>query len=61
MIDELEKIRKEAVVACSGLYPGAFQDSLRKSTKYVNQDSRCPGRDLNRAPPEYSSSALLLC
>jgi hypothetical protein len=28
--------------------------------KYLSHDSRCPGRDTNRAPPEHKSEALLL-
>jgi hypothetical protein len=37
MNDELERIRKEAVVVSSGLYPGILQERLRKSTKNVNR------------------------
>jgi hypothetical protein len=28
---------------------------MRKSTKSLSRDSRCPGRDSNSAPPEYKS------
>jgi hypothetical protein len=33
----------------------------RKIARNLSQDSRCPGRDSNRAPPEYKSRALPLC
>jgi hypothetical protein len=28
-------------------------EELRIITELLSQDSRCPGRDLNQAPPEY--------
>jgi hypothetical protein len=33
-------------------------EELRTATKFLNQDSRSPGRDLNPRPPEYESGAL---
>jgi hypothetical protein len=33
---------------------------LRKTMKNFAQDSHCPWRDSNGAPPEYESAALLL-
>jgi hypothetical protein len=35
-------------------------DEMRKSTKSLNQDSRCPGWDSNGALPEYMSELLPL-
>jgi hypothetical protein len=32
-------------------YPGIRLAELRKTAKNFNQDSRCPGRDLNPGPP----------
>jgi hypothetical protein len=33
-------------------------EGLRKNTKNLSQDSRCPGRDLNLGPPEYEAGVL---
>jgi hypothetical protein len=60
MNDELEVIWNEAVVAYFGHYPGLCLEGVRRVTKNLNQGSRCPGRDSNRAPSEYESGALLL-
>jgi hypothetical protein len=58
MSDELERIWKEAVVSLLRYYRGILLERLRKITKNLSQDSRCPGRNLNPAPPEYGSRAL---
>jgi hypothetical protein len=51
MIDELEWIWKEAVY--SMYYLGTFMEGLRKTTRNISQESRSPGRDTNREPPEH--------
>jgi hypothetical protein len=38
-------------------YPSIRLEELRSATKFLNQDSRSPGRDLNPRPPEYESGA----
>jgi hypothetical protein len=35
-------------------------EGLKKATERISQDPLCPGRDLNRASPEYKSRALPL-
>jgi hypothetical protein len=55
-----ERIWNEAVVTLSRYYPIIFKKGLRKPTKCLSQDSRCPGQDSNREPPESNSKALLL-
>jgi hypothetical protein len=40
-------------------YAGILVEGLRKTMKTFNQDSRCSGRNSNRAPPEYKSEAFL--
>jgi hypothetical protein len=56
-MDELERIRKEAVVAKFKVLAQHFH-GLRKTTKILSQDSRSPGRDLNAGPPEYEAEVL---
>jgi hypothetical protein len=52
MIDEVERITREAVVAYSRYYPRICLDGLRKTTENLSQNSRCPGRSVNaRIPP----------
>jgi hypothetical protein len=51
MIDELERICKEAVVAYFRYYPRICLQGLRKIIKHLSQDSRCRSRESNRAPP----------
>jgi hypothetical protein len=38
-------------------YPGICLEGLRKTSKDIGQDSRCPGSDSNQASPEYMSEA----
>jgi hypothetical protein len=52
----IEKDVMEAVV----VYPDSCQEGPRKTKKYLRQDSRYPGRNLNQAFPEYKSEALHL-
>jgi hypothetical protein len=59
-INELEGIRKEAIVPYSRSYTGVSLEGLRKTTKNLNQGGRCSGRDLNRPPPEFKSRVLPL-
>jgi hypothetical protein len=58
--DELEKIREEAIIVQLKYNPGISLEELRKTTNDLRQNSLCPDRDSNRAPPEYKSRALPL-
>lgn len=53
-------IRKEAVVAYSNYYGGICLEDMRKNTKIIIQDSRCPSENSNRVHPKYKSRALPL-
>jgi hypothetical protein len=53
MSDELERIWKEAIVDQSSYCSDIFMEELRKTKKNLDEDSRCPGRDSNRAPHEH--------
>jgi hypothetical protein len=59
IIDDLERIWAEAVVACSRYYADI---GLRTEENHeiISQDSRYPGRDSNRASPEYTFRMLPL-
>lgn len=39
-------------------YTNIYLEGLRKSTKDISQDVRCPNRDMNRSSPEYKSEVL---
>jgi hypothetical protein len=56
MISELQRTWKEAVVAqlyaLSRNLSGGYEENQETS-----QDSRCPGRDTNRARPEHNPEA----
>jgi hypothetical protein len=41
-------------------YSSTFFKGLRKTMIKLSQDSRCPGWDSNRAPPEYKTRVLQL-
>jgi hypothetical protein len=58
MINELERIWKEAAVVYSRYYPGTCFVGLRKITNNLSQDSRSPGRDLNPGPTKYEAGVL---
>jgi hypothetical protein len=62
MIDELERICKEAVMASSRYYsyPGVCLEELRKTSRNLTQYSWCSGRYSNQVPSEHSSKALRL-
>jgi hypothetical protein len=51
MNDEMERIRKEAVMTLSTYYPNIFLKELKKTTNNLKQDSQCPGRDSKGASP----------
>jgi hypothetical protein len=53
MIDELERIWEEAVVAQAKHYPIIYLDGLRKNMKNLIQDSWYPSCDLNQACPKF--------
>jgi hypothetical protein len=42
MNEELERIRKEAVFVYSRYYGDIFLEELRKTTKILSQNLRCP-------------------
>jgi hypothetical protein len=50
---------KEVAVAYSMHYPNICLERLRKTTKYINQDTRYPCRNSKRTLPEYNARALL--
>jgi hypothetical protein len=58
MVDELEMIRNEVIVAYSRYYPRICLDGLRKTTETVCEENLCLGRDSNSALTEYKSSVL---
>jgi hypothetical protein len=41
-------------------YPNISLEGLKKITKNISKDNRCPDWDSNTAPPEYKSRALSL-
>jgi hypothetical protein len=41
-------------------YPSICLEGLRKPMKDLSEDSRCPGRDLNRTPTENEVSSNLV-
>jgi len=56
--DELEKKRKEVVVAYFRYYPGIWLDGLRKNMENPNHDSWSFGKDSNLGLPEYKAALL---
>jgi hypothetical protein len=57
---EMEGISEKAVVTQSRHYSGVCEEILRKTTEYLSQDSRYPGRDSDPVPPEEESGTLPL-
>jgi hypothetical protein len=53
-----ESVCKEETVAYSRYHLGICLEGLRETVEHLV--SRCPGRDSNRAPPEYRFRALKL-
>lgn len=53
MNNELEMNWREAIVASTTHYPNICLEGLRKYTKDLIQDNRCPVRYSNRIPSEY--------
>jgi hypothetical protein len=39
---------------------GTYLEGIRKTTKYLSQDSRSPSRDFNPGPPKYKSWVLTI-
>jgi hypothetical protein len=60
MNGEFERIWKDAVVAHWRYYPDIFPDRPKKTMENLNQVSRCPDIDSDRASPELNSRALPL-
>jgi hypothetical protein len=60
MVNDMQRVWNEAAVTWSGYYSGIFLKGLRKTTKNVSFDSRCPGRDSNWAPPKFKPRTLYL-
>jgi hypothetical protein len=59
IMDELERILKEAAVASSRYYPRTCLKGLRKTKKYLRR-SVVSAQNSKQAPPEYECGALLL-
>jgi hypothetical protein len=57
MIEELEGIWKETVIA----YRGICLEELRKTTIAFSQDTWYSGLNLNLAPPNFLSEAIQPC
>jgi hypothetical protein len=55
---ELKRYWEEEVVGNLKHFPVILLEGLRKTTKYLSQDSRSPGRKLNHGPPEYEAGVL---
>jgi len=55
---------KEAVMTYFEVHapppPIIYLKRPEKFGSYLNQDSRCPGRDMNKAPPKHKLKVLLL-
>jgi hypothetical protein len=54
---ELENKWKEAAVEYFNILS---QEELKITSRNLNQESLCPGRDSNQVPPKYKSEALPL-
>jgi hypothetical protein len=53
--EELERICKEAIVIELRCNPKICLKRLRKHTRNLSRNSRCPTQDSNQTPPEYRS------
>jgi hypothetical protein len=53
MSDELGRIWKEVVIAYFKAFPSIHLERLRITTTNLSQDSQCPGKDTNWAPPTH--------
>jgi hypothetical protein len=60
MIDELERIWKQAVMVLLRYYHGISLEGLRKTTKALSQDSWWPSSDVNQTFPRHKSRVLPL-
>jgi hypothetical protein len=60
MVDELESIWKQVVVAYSGYCPGICLEGLRKITENLSQFTQHSIQDSNPSPLEYKSAELPL-
>jgi hypothetical protein len=58
MVNELEIIWYEVVVAYSRYYPNICLEGLKTVTKDAIKHSLCPGRDSNQMYPEYDSNSI---
>jgi hypothetical protein len=58
--NELKSIWKETVVALFELLSRHLSEGTKKTHKETSQDSQYPGRDSNRATPEYEPEPLLV-
>jgi hypothetical protein len=54
---ELERNGEEAAMSISRYNNGIHLKGLRKTTRNLTQDSKCPGQDLHHASPEQKSQA----
>jgi hypothetical protein len=53
MHDKLERMWNELIMVYIKVLSQHLPGGTRKTTKILNQDSRCPGQDSNCAPSEY--------
>jgi hypothetical protein len=60
MTDRLERTWNKVTMAYLRYCPSICQDGMRKTTESLNQDSWCPGQDLNQSFPKYKIRALPL-
>lgn len=59
MNNSLERISKKAM-PYSRYDPGTGLEGLRKTTKSINSDARCPDRDSNGAPSQHKQSSFIV-
>jgi hypothetical protein len=57
---ELGRMWTEMVFASFEVLTRHSSGRTEESMKTLNQDIRCPGRDLNQEPPEYKSELFQL-
>jgi hypothetical protein len=53
MLNELERIWKEAVETCPRHNSGSYVEEVRSKQRKLSQDIRCPVLESNGVPPEY--------
>jgi hypothetical protein len=56
--NDLEGMRKEAIATNLRYNSNICSEGLRKTMKILSQDSWCPSKDSNRAPPKFKVEVL---